>query len=464
MKLDNILMFQQFINRDEELELLEERFRSGKPEFVVIYGRRRVGKTELVIHFIKNKPAIYFLAEEKRYADNLDEMKRVAADFLTDEEFKLIAFENWVQMFKSLSERIKERTVVIIDEFPYLVEENKGVPSEFQKIWDMHLSKSENIMLILVGSSIGMMERLLGSKSPLFGRRTAQLEIKPVNIFHVGKFLPGYDMEDCIKVYGSSDGIPLYLKQFNAELNPIENIKNVFFRRDAMLYSEAEFLMKQEFREPANYFQILKAVAFGNTKQHEIVNYTNIDKSIISKYIQNLEGIRIIRREYPVTERKESRKRTRYAFSDNYFRFWFRFIYPSKTLIERGSEAAFELTKKEYNTYLGGIFEKVAAEFLWKNAPFDFTKLGRWWHKAMEIDIVALNENTKDVFFFECKWRDMKEETARSILEVLKEKSRSVDWNNDTRKEHFGVFAKHIENKSGLEKDGYLAYDLKDLA
>ncbi len=459
-----MIMFQLFVNRQEELEILEERFNNGKPEFILIYGRRRVGKTELVVNFIKNKPCLYFLSEEKRYSDNLDEMKRAAADLLKDDEFKLIMFENWVQMFKSFSERIKNRTVIIIDEFPYLVQENRGIPSEFQKIWDMHLSKSENIMLILVGSSISMMEELLGRKSPLFGRRTGQLEVKPVDIFQVGKFLPGYDMENCIKVYGCTDGIPLYLKQFDTKLTPFENIKNIFFRRDAPLYSEAEFLMKQEFREPANYFMIMKAISFGYTKQNDIATYTNIDKSIISKYIQNLEEIRVIRREYPVTEKKEMRQSARYAFSDNYFRFWFRFIYPNRTLIEQGSEAAFEVLKKEYNTYMGGIFEKAAKEFLWKSHPFDFTNLGRWWHKSVEIDIVALNDNYRGIFFFECKWRDLKEGTARKILDELKEKSSWVDWNNDNRKEHFGVIAKHIENKNMLIKDGYFAYDLEDFS
>ncbi len=457
-------MFQLFINREEELELLEERFRSGKPEFIVMYGRRRVGKTELAVHFIKNKPGVYFLSEEKRYSDNLDEMKRAAADFLKDDEFYLIGFENWVQMFKGFYERIKKRTVIVIDEFPYLVQENRGMPSEFQKIWDMHLSRSENIMLILVGSAIGMMEELLGRKSPLFGRRTGQLEIKPVDIFQVGKFLPGYDMENCIKVYGCSDGIPLYLRQFDTKLTVFENIKNSFFRRDAPLYSEAEFLMRQEFREPANYFLILKAISFGHTKQNEIVNYTGIDKSIISKYIQNLEEIRVIRREYPVTEKKEMRKSARYAFSDNYFRFWFRFVYPNRTLIERGAEAAFEVMKKEYNTYLGGIFEKAAKEFLWKAHPINFTNLGKWWHKREEIDIVAVNDNLREIFFFECKWRDLKEGTARKILDELKEKSNPVDWNNDNRKEHFGVIAKYIENKNMLIKDGYFAYDLDDFS
>ena len=178
-------MFQQFINRTEELNVLDTRFKSLKPEFIMIWGRRRVGKTELITQFIKGKPAVYFLAEQKKYHDNLKEMKALMADHLNDEEFKMLNIENWAQLFKAFLPRIKKRTIIILDEFPYLVEKDSAIPSEFQKIWDLHLSKSENIMLILIGSSISMMEKLLARKSPLFGRRTGQLEIKPINIFHI---------------------------------------------------------------------------------------------------------------------------------------------------------------------------------------------------------------------------------------------------------------------------------------
>ncbi|MBU4245693.1 MAG: ATP-binding protein, partial [Nanoarchaeota archaeon] len=246
-------MFQQFINRKEELNSLEEHFVSGKPEFILIYGRRRVGKTEIITHFIKSKPSIYFLAEEKRYDDNLNEMKSIMGNFLKDDEFGRINFENWAQLFKSFLEKISERTIVVIDEFPYLVMENNAIPSEFQKIWDLYLSKSDKIMLVLVGSSISMMEKLLGRKSPLFGRRTAQLEVKPVNIFQLKEFFPERSIEECINIYGCTDGIPLYLKQFGTKTDVFENMNNIFFRRDSPLYSEAEILMKQEFREPANY-------------------------------------------------------------------------------------------------------------------------------------------------------------------------------------------------------------------
>ncbi len=453
-------MFQQFINRKEELNILEGRFASGKPEFILIYGRRRVGKTELVTHFTKSKPSIYFLAEEKRYADNLNEMKSVMSTFLNDEEFGRINFENWAQLFKSFLGKISERTIVVIDEFPYLVMENSAIPSEFQKIWDLYLSKSDKIMLVLVGSSISMMEKLLGRKSPLFGRRTAQLEVKPVSVFCLKEFFPEYSPEECINVYGCTDGIPLYLKQFNTKVDFFENAKQVFFRRDSPLYSEAEILLKQEFREPANYFLILKAISFGNTKQNEIVNYTNIDKSIISKYLKNLEEIRVIKRKYPVTERKETRKSSRYAFSDNYFMFWFRYVYPAKTQIESDSREAIDAMKRTYDAYMGFIFENAAEQFLWRHNSY--TKLGRWWHKDQEIDLIALNENKKEISFFECKWKDLKEGTARKILEDLKGKSSSVDWNKSKRKEYFGLVAKKIENKKKLRNEGYFVFDIVD--
>ena len=455
-------MIQQFINREEELNILEERFISKKPEFIVMYGRRRVGKTELAVHFIRNKPGIYFLAGEKADFENLEEMKGVMADFLMNDEFRMIKFENWVQLFRSFSEKIRERTVIIMDEFPYLVKENTSVPSEFQKVWDMHLSKNDKIMLIIVGSSVGMMEKLLGSKSPLFGRRTAQLEIKPVSIFHVRKFLPGYSMEDCIRTYGCTDGIPLYLNQFDPEIGAFENIKNIFFRKDALLYGESDFLLRQEFREPANYFAILKAISFGYVKQNEIVSYTNIDKSIISKYLQNLEEIRIIKKEFPVTEKKEKRRNNRYVFSDNYFRFWFRYVYPNRMLIEKRDDAAFTSMKKTDNMYLGAVFEKVASEFLWEARPFRFTRLGRWWHKDKEIDLIALNESENEIYFIECKWMDLSETRIRRLFSDLKEKSKSVDWNKDAKK-HYVIIAKKAENKKIHDKEGNYVFDMEDM-
>ena len=455
-------MFQQFINRSDELKILEERYKSNKPEFLVIYGRRRIGKTELVLKFIKNKPNIYFLAEEKHDRENRNEMQNIMGNFLNDDEFKLIKFENWSSLFKGFLKRTKKRTIIVIDELPYLIKQNPAVPSEFQKIWDLYLSKS-NMILVLIGSSISMMEKILGEKSPLYGRRTGQIEIKPVNIFEINKFLPRYKIEDCINVYGSVDCIPLYLKQFRDSLSFYENVKNIFLNRDKLLYSEAEILLKQEFRETANYFSILKAISFGYTRHSEIVSYTNLDKTIISKYIQNLEKVRIIKREYPVTEKKEKRKNARYIFTDNYFRFWFRFIYPNKTIIERGeAEQAIKIIKQNYTSYLGSVFEEVVREFLWRVKPFQFQKIGRWWRKNQEIDLVALNEHTKEIMFFECKWKKLGYQQCLKILEELQEKAGFVEWFNEQRQEHYGIITKEVENKENLKEEGFLVYDLED--
>jgi len=441
---------------------LNRRYISKKPEFIIVYGRRRVGKTGLVAQFIKNKPAIFFLAEEKKDMENLKDMQIEMKNFLNDSEFGLINFSDWYELFGGFIKRTKRRCIIVIDEFPHLVEQNSSVPSQFQKIWDMNLGKS-NVVLILIGSSTGMMEKLPGSKSPLYGRRTGQLEVKPIPLAEINRFFPKYDMQDIIRVYGCTDSIPLYLVQFSANDSFYNNLKNNFLYRDRMLYNEAEILLKQEFRESANYFSILKAIAFGYTKNNEIADYADIEKSIVSKYLQNLGQIRIIKKEYPVTERKEKIKSARYVFTDNYFRFWFRFIYPNRTLIEKGeARAVEEIIKKDYNSYLGIVFEKVSEEFLWKVKPIKPTKLGRWWHKDKEIDVVALNEQTRDILFAECKWQDGV--NAEKILAELKEKAKYVEWINDKRKEHYTVFAKSF-NKRIKEQEGakVYCYDLSDM-
>jgi len=273
--------------------------------------------------------------------------------------------------------------------------------------------------------------------------------------------LPHYGWEDIIRCYGCTDGIPLYLKQFKSERAPFENIEDNFLKRDALLYNEAEILLKQEFRDTANYFSILKAISFSNTKYGEIISYTGIEKSIISKYLQNLETARIIKREYPVTDRKEKRKNMSFVFTDNYFRFWFRFVYPNKTTIEKGeSRAVLDSIEKSYDSYLGFVFEGFAREMLWTIKPFKFMKAGRWWHKDKEIDIIALDEESRTIGFFECKWGSLKENEARKVLENLSEKSKSVEWNNDSRKEYFGIFARKILGKEKIRKKGF--FDLDD--
>jgi AAA+ ATPase superfamily predicted ATPase len=282
-----------------------------------------------------------------------------------------VEFTDWIELFREAGKLLKERVIIVIDEFPYLIESNKAIPSIFQKIWDSILSEKD-VCLVLLGSSISMMEDYtLDYRAPLYGRRTAQLQLQPLKFEHLCQFLPSYPVEELVKVYGVTDGIPLYILNFEPGLNFEENIKENVFRVGKFLYQEAEILLKEELRGTARYFSILKAIAYGKQRFGEIANFTKF----------------------------------------NYFSFWFRYVYPYKSLIEEGrAERLFDSIKKDFNSYLGFVFEKICSEFLWEQEqklPFIFTKLGRWWHRDKEIDLVALNEETKEIAFFEVKWSDL---------------------------------------------------------
>ncbi|MFP3910008.1 MAG: ATP-binding protein [Archaeoglobaceae archaeon] len=453
-------MYQHFINRGEELNLLGEIYRSRKAEFVVIYGRRRVGKTELVLNFVADKPSIYFLAEERRDKENLEEFKSRVGEYLKDEWLARLEVEGWPELFRYIAQNLGDsKPVIIIDEFPYLVKHNSGIPSAFQKAWDLYL-KNSSIMLVIVGSSISMIEDLLGYKSPLYGRRTAQLEVRPLKFLDTSKFLPNYSLDELIKVYSCVGGIPFYVAQFDRNKTFSQNLEDLFLKRGRFLYEEADFLLKQEFREPANYFSLLKSISFGYTKYGEIVNYTGLDKSIVSKYLDNLAKIRVVKKSYPVLSKKEKTRDTRYEITDNYYKFWFRFVYPNKSLIEENrSKEVLKKIENGMNTYLGPIFEEVSSMILPYKLDFEVSKLGRWWHKNEEIDLIALNEESKEIAFFECKWSDLSRKEAKRTLSNLERKSTQVKYGD---RRLYGIIAKNIERKEDIRDEGYFVCDLSD--
>ncbi len=447
-------MMQQFVNREGELSALEGAWESEKAEMIIVYGRRRVGKTALVLRFAENKPAVYFLADE-RGEENLKEFRKKVAEFFRDSILER-ADLGWLEIFEYIVKKGK-RLVLVIDELPYLVEYDRAFPSILQKAWDTYLQNSQ-VKLILVGSSIGMMERLMGYKSPLYGRRTMQIELKPLKYWHVRELLPSYSPENLLRVYGVVDGIPLYLRQFMDGRTFWENVERVVLRKESPLYAEAEFLLRQEFREPARYFSILKAIAFGKAKHGEIVNYTGFDRGIVSRYLDNLSKIRVVRKVYPVFE-PEKRRNMLYEIADNYFAFWFRFVYPNRELIERELYGeALERVRKDYDHYMGRVFEKVALDFLWRE--FAFENAGKWWHKGEEIDVVGLKGET--AYFFEVKWKNLTLREARGILKDLERKSKLVKKLRGNPK-RLGIVARSVEDKEELREEGYSVFDIEDV-
>ncbi|MDP2754230.1 MAG: ATP-binding protein [Nitrospirota bacterium] len=462
-------MFQQFINRKDELNFLNKRYASSSPEFIILYGRRRVGKTEIIKQFIKDKPAVYFLADRQIERENRRQMQKSMADFLKDSLFEKAEFENYFELFSEFAKRARERVVFVIDEFQYLMESNTAIPSIFQKIWDEILDRT-NIFLIICGSSISMMETLMGYRNPLYGRRTGQWMVEMLKFKDAMKFLPHYSLEENIEAFSILDGIPLYLKQFDDTKSIIENIRERIVERGNFLHIEPEFLLKEELREPRNYFLILKAISFGNTKFGEIVNYTQLDKTLVSKYLDTMAVLHVVEKIYPAGTDKERTRDARYRLSDNFFSFWFRFVYPNRSDIERGEIAQVTAhIKKDLNSFVGKKFEKICKEALIEmnkqgHLPFHFNTLGGWWHKDREIDIIAMDERTKEMLLCECKWQSA--QLGADILKELQEKAKFVDWFNAKRKEYYMVISKSGFTKSAQEyadTHKIILFDMKDL-
>ncbi len=452
-----------FIDRRRELNFLIERYGSNRAEFVIIYGRRRVGKTELIERFLSmdGVDGIRLLAREESKVLQLRRFKQTLSNYFNDRLLEGVEFKDWDAFFEYISEKSKnDRIVIAIDEFQYLVKEDRSLPSALQEHWDRTL-KNTKIFLILCGSSVSMMEELLGYKSPIYGRRTGQILVRPFKFEDVFGYIG--NMEKAIEFYSVFGGTPAYIVEVEIEKSVIENIKNKILREDSFIYRDVEFLLKEELEEPRYYFSILLSLSKGNNKIGLICNDTGLSKSIVNKYLSVLIDLHLVRRQIPVTESFKSKKGL-YFITDNLFDFWFRFVYPNVEMIERGEvDLVEEKEIKSYlNQFIGRKFESVCEDMLWKSRVFEFTKIGRWWHRDKEIDIVAMNEKTKEILFAECKWQN--KVNAKNLCKELVEKSRHVIWNNEERQEYFAIFARSFSKRlDEFEGRKVYCFDLEDM-
>ncbi len=468
-----------FINRKEELDFLQNAYNSNKSQLIVLYGRRRVGKTCLLQHFMKGKKHTYFFCTKGNETGQIKLLSGMIGETFKDTALALSPFSDWRALFMYLYEKAqKERFLLVIDEFPFLISANPAVTSIFQKYWDESLSKTK-IMLVLCGSSIAMMENeVLAYKSPLYGRRTGQWKVKPFNFGNTLDFFPkGTKTEEIVRIFSITGGVPFYLAELDLERTALENILERIARKGKLLYEEGEILLKEELRDPSTYFSILEAISSGNTKQAQIANRIGMPSTALPRYLSTLERLEYVEKIIPVTEFKRSKK-TIYRIRDNFINFWFRFIYPNRSYIEEGNFGKIrEILDKHFEKHVSFVFEGVCMDFLKEQKrknllPFPFTKLGTWYgysrdettkeRKVDEIDIVGLLENAGEIIFIECKWENLNEKAAERVLLALKEKSRHVDWKKDKRREYFGIFGRKIEGKNAIRRKGFLVWDMRD--
>ena len=446
-----------FVNRLSELKTLNDEYNRNGSSFTIIYGRRRVGKTTLISEYIKNKPAVFYYATEAGISKQLHLLSQQIIEYTRQSYLKDLEFKSFEQLLSVFAENIRdEKQILVIDEYQLLVKLEKSLSSELQKTWDTILKK-KNIHLILCGSSISMMHNeALNYNAPLYGRRTSTIFLKQMKFQHIEDFIPGSSLTVQMNIFSSFGTIPKYLELYDKNLPFYDNITNQMLNKNAYLYNEVKFLLKEEIKEPVTYFNILETISKGESKIGKIAGRLGVVQSHLTRYIQRLIDLDIIKKEVPVTEKMPEKSRLgRYRIKDNFIRFWFYYIFMNQSWLEiNNTDYVLGIIKKTFNeTFVSFAFEEYVMECILndpeKYLGFIPLKTGRWWNNKEEIDIVAIGE--KKIAYIECKWQNQK--TGYKVLHNLIEKSKNIKTDNHLDKVMI-IFSKsgfkdNLENANG---------------
>jgi len=444
-----------FYCRQNELKILSKCYDSDKFEFVVVYGRRRIGKTALLNEFCKDKKTIYFPALQSTAAENLKILSK-SLELCKNPNARIFPeYSSYQDAFEEIENISKnERIIFVIDEFPYLAKAENSISSRLQHLIDHKWSETK-LFFILCGSSMNFMEKqVLGYESPLYGRRTAQIYLEALHYNEIKIFNPQLSNEETALVYGITGGVPHYINRLNISKNIDDALLENFFNVSAYLFEEPENLLKQELREPASYSSIITAIAEGATKMSQIASRTGFSTNVCAKYLNVLMELGIVGKDTPVGE---NQKKSLYIIKDNLFRFWYRFVPQNIALIVSGKiEQAYQYAVKDFfSDYMGLVFEQMCRDYLLyvaENLPIQIQKMGRWWgndpfiKKEIEIDIVA--ESVKN-----------KNKPTKYIIGSCKYTSREIGAEEfEKLKNYAAVFARgakcyfYIFSKSGFTK------------
>jgi AAA+ ATPase superfamily predicted ATPase len=419
-----------FVGRRKELELLEQAYRSSESAFIPIYGRRRVGKSELILRFLAAKRGLYYLGKQAPPALQRREFLRTAATLFREPLLETAPADGWKESLLMVTDRWKGpgKLIVVMDEFQWIAHSSPELPSVLQEMWDRLWKASGRIMLILCGSLVGFMERrVLGRKSPLFGRRTAQIFLKPFGYQEAALFHPAYSLPDRARAYFICGGVPLYLQCFNSGRSIERNIADNLLSEFAPLYHEPDFLLREELREVENYYAVLLAIATGYTTNQAVCRQTGIEARSLPYYLNQLIHLGYVIRRYPLTGRPPVARHVRYVLDDPLLRFWFRFVYPNTSFLSQMGAARMlqERVRPGLDAYYGSCFERLCREAL----PVWYTRtgataafeVGEYWDKAIQIDVVGLRDDGW-TDLGECKWGGIP--SARALQAELETKVR----------------------------------------
>jgi AAA+ ATPase superfamily predicted ATPase len=438
-----------FIDRKNELQQLSDLYRSDQGILFILYGRRRVGKTELLRSFCAEKPHIFFIATLSADSEQLASFSQQIWGFDHSETPAGFSFPSWEAAFRALA-NLPGRPVVVLDEFTYLISGNKAIPSILQKVWDDRLRNSR-VMLVLCGSYIGMMEtEVMGYNAPLYGRRTNSVLLQALDLPSSALFYPKYSPEERFLAWAVVGGMPYYLTTFSDRQTLLENIRtHILDAHSGSLYSEPRLLLMEELRELRNYFSLLRAIAQGNTRLNEIAQSSGIGSaSTVARYLDILQQTRLITRRVPVTESQpEKSKRGQYQINDHFIRFWFRYVHPNQGSLELGlaDNILAQRIKPDLDHFAAIAFEEAAREYIAARAragklPFLPDKIGSLWGRTGELDVVAISPSERMALVAECKWSV--NTVGINIYEDFKQRADKMAKESNIEHLHYALFSR----------------------
>jgi uncharacterized protein len=463
-----------FIDRTSELEQLSHLYGSQRAELFVLYGRRRVGKTELLRAFCEGKPHLFFIATLSSDHEQLSTFSQQIYGFSHEDVPQGFTFPAWEAAFQALAELpMHPRPVVILDEFTYLISGNKAIPSILQKVWDEKLKNSQ-IVLVLCGSYIGMMEtEVLGYQAPLYGRRTASTLLCPLDLPSSALFFPGYTPEEQFLAWAVLGGMPYYLRTFSDRQDILANIRqHILDAQNAELYAEPRLLLLEELREPRNYFSILRAIAQGHTRLNEIAQASGVGEvNTAARYLDILQQMRLITRRVPATENQpEKSKKGIYQIDDHFLRFWFRYVHPNQSSLDLGLTDAIleQRVRPDLDHFAAVALEEAAQSFVAYIArkgglTFLPERIGSWWDREAEVDVLAISHTEKIALVGECKWTANR--VGTNVMEELRSKALILIGKYDIREVQYVLFSRSgftpaMEDQARRDRIGLYTVDV----
>jgi len=403
----------KFIGRHSEIKQLNTIYQNSGGQLVILYGRRRLGKTTLLREFCQNKNHCYYMADKAGEKSQKRSLTLALSTALQEPLLQAAEYPEWYDIFAAF-DRFRpqdKKTILILDEYQYLCQTQPAFSSFLQKWWDEHW-KNENILLILCGSITSMMyKETMAQSAPLYGRASAQILLKPLPYQHLKDFLPTHTEEELIKFYSLGGGVPRYLELLQGYQNFSTAIQELVLNQNGILYNEARYLLHEEISSPNTCWSILQALGNGTGRISEIGSRLGLPANQLTHYIELLRDLFLVYREVPVLEKNPAHsKKGYYQVADPFLRLWFGSIYPYDSFLEFGQiKIIMERLNPLIQSHISFCYEQLCRNFVKNNAStFNCLRVGRQWSGNYELDIAGVNADLQLSVVGECKWSHKK--------------------------------------------------------